>query len=107
MSNETWKMLGAEAKRLVETHKDAKFSTEFDVKAWRQESHNLAPSAYYGAVENEPLPDSYISRNMPPLEVQLIKGGLRLAYLINQIFSSKNFSLEAPSANANMQTFLK
>jgi hypothetical protein len=48
--------------------------------------------------ENEKVPDDYITKNKPIAERQLVVGGYRLAYLIEQIFGSARHTEEAEMA---------
>jgi hypothetical protein len=41
----------------------------FNYEQWAAESHNLAPSAYIGAVLNQKLPDDYLDDNLAKLEI--------------------------------------
>lgn len=52
MDKSNWDQMGVEVKRLLDKHRNATFSTYFDVDAWGKESHLLAKSAYEGALEN-------------------------------------------------------
>ena len=81
--------MGERAETLLARHPNISISSSVseNAKEWANESHSLAPSAYHGAVQNEKLPDDYLETNVAKLEVLLIKGGLRLAHLIVDIFS--------------------
>jgi hypothetical protein len=56
---------------------------------WAQESHNVGKAAYLDATVNEKLTEEYIQRNVPVIEQQIVKGGVRLAKLIEFIFTSR------------------
>ena len=45
---------------------------------------------YDGVTENEEVPDDYVTSSIPIAEAQLIKGGYRLAFVLDYIFSSSN-----------------
>ncbi|TNV78122.1 hypothetical protein FGO68_gene14425 [Halteria grandinella] len=62
-------------------------SLSIDVEAWAGESHRVAPQAYNGAVQNEKLSEGYLEGNLSQLEQLIIKGGFRLAHLLEHIFN--------------------
>ena len=45
---------------------------------------------YDGVTENEEVPDDYVTSSIPIAEAQLIKGGYRLAFVLDYVFSSSN-----------------
>jgi len=54
---------------------------------WAQESHNVGKAAYLDVTVNEKLTEEYIQRNVPVIEQQIVKGGVRLAKVIEFIFA--------------------
>jgi hypothetical protein len=54
---------------------------------WAQESHNVGKAAYLDVTVNEKLTEEYIQKNVPVIEQQIVKGGVRLAKLIEFIFA--------------------
>lgn len=59
--------------------------------------------AYAGAVENEKLTDTYIETNMPIIEQQIIKGGVRLAHLLTHIFAETHINYLVTEETAFLQ----
>ncbi len=53
---------------------------------WFEVSHQAAVKAYAGAPEGSDLSYDYVDEHTPLLEQQLLYGGLRLAYLLNEIY---------------------
>ena len=58
-----------------------------DEDAWAQASFEIAKTLYEGITENEAVPQAYIDKNKPIAESQIMKGGYRLAYILDHIFS--------------------
>ena len=52
------------------------------------ESYKIAcETVWEGIEENKPVPQSYIDKTIPIVERQIVLGGKRLAYVIEQAFS--------------------
>ena len=85
---------------MVTRYSNFTFSTALDIEKWASESHNIGKLAYVGAVENEKLSDSYIKTNMPIIEQQIVKGGIRLAQLLIHIFGDSQNSLDLAAERA-------
>ena len=100
---ETWQEYGELAKDLMNRYSNFTFSNSLDVNIWASESHNLGKLAYAGAVENEKLSDTYIQNNMPIIEQQIIKGGVRLAHLLTYIFAETHKNSLASNQTAFLQ----
>jgi hypothetical protein len=62
---------------------------------WAQESHNVGKAAYLDVTVNEKLTEEYIQRNVPVIEQQIVKGGVRLAKVIEFIFAREKEEEEA------------
>ncbi len=56
-----------------------------NVEVWLEESRNLLPGVYNF---NSDIDEIYIKKNTVIIERQLVKAGLRLAFILNQIFSN-------------------
>jgi hypothetical protein len=54
---------------------------------WIYESHQLAEKAYSEVKPDDKLSYNYNFKNIATINQQLLKGGVRLAGLLNQIFS--------------------
>lgn len=62
-----------------------------EVQAWALESHQVAEESAYCSADGKRLPKDnhpnldaeYVDRNKPVLELQLKKGGIRLAKVLN------------------------
>jgi hypothetical protein len=60
-----------------------------DISSWVNDSFELAKSGVYpGVVAGQPLTEEYLERNKNALERQIVLGGLRLAYVIENIFGN-------------------
>ncbi len=75
---------------MISKHENLTFSTTLDSQMWAIESHNVGKAAYLDVTINQKLTEEYIESNIPVLEKQIIKGGVRLAKLLEYIFQ-KNF----------------
>lgn len=56
------------------------------VEDWARETLKVATEVYSATPRNAALSYDYLARWTPTVEQQLLKGGLRLAYLLNNIF---------------------
>jgi hypothetical protein len=73
---------------------------------WANESVKLACSNSYVEADgvthiqqNFNLSDSYYHRNIPVVETQIMKGGVRLAYVLNNMFATNQNKREIISSN--------
>jgi hypothetical protein len=57
-----------------------------DLGDWVIEAHQLAITNAYAIPNNHVIGNPYFQRNMPIVKLQLTRGGLRLARILNQIF---------------------
>lgn len=73
--------------------------TQGDVADWARETYGVATEVYDSTPEGTVVSYDYIAKWTPVVEQQFLKGGLRLAYLLNSIFD-ENFSGSLPSAPA-------
>ncbi len=62
---------------------------KIDVQAWMKDSRLLLPAAYN--VKNGKVEKDYIETNSPLICRQLVKGGLRLASILNLLFKGKTY----------------
>lgn len=53
---------------------------------WARETHQLATAVYRGAPEGSSLSYDYVAQWAPIVEGQFLRGGLRLAAVLNEIF---------------------
>ena len=60
--------------------------TKVPIEKWISESHILAKIIYNSALPNSKLDQQYLDRYLPILELQLQRGGVRLASILNKIF---------------------
>ena len=58
-----------------------------DENSWASDSYNTAKTLYDGVTENEEVPQSYLDNGIPIAEAQIMKGGYRLAFVLDHIFS--------------------
>ena len=61
-----------------------------DEVSWGQDSFEIAKTFYDGVYENEAVPQAYIDKNLPIAESQIMKGGYRLAYVLDYVFSDSS-----------------
>ena len=59
---------------------------ELTVDDWAQETYTIASEVYNCTPQQSKLSYDYQARWIPVIEQQLLKGGVRLAYLLNEIF---------------------
>ncbi|VAH53059.1 unnamed protein product [Triticum turgidum subsp. durum] len=62
---------------------------------YAKESALLACDAYEGVEEGDTLRDDYYFRALPVVEKRIAQGGVRLAVILNQIFSGENSRLQS------------
>ena len=65
-----------------------------DVNDWGRESYGLATEVYAGTPEGTAVSYDYIARWTPVVEQQLLKGGLRLAHILNSAYDPSYKSAE-------------
>lgn len=58
-----------------------------DYEAWSVEGYNIAVTLYDGLTENAVVPDAYLDAHLSTAQQQIVKGGYRLAYSINYMFT--------------------
>ncbi len=63
-----------------------------DYDALSVESYDIAITLYDGVTPNETVPQDYLDQNIPVAYQQIMKGGYRLYYTIDFIFSSASSS---------------
>jgi hypothetical protein len=56
-----------------------------DVLSWMNDSRSLLPEVY--TFQNNIIDESYIDKNVPVIEKQLLVSGLRLVNVLTDIFS--------------------
>lgn len=59
-----------------------------DFNSWAAETYEIAKEVYAATPQDTAISYDYIARWSPVVEQQLLKGGLRLAYILNCIFDS-------------------
>ena len=59
--------------------------------SWLAEAIDLRTSAYDLSGESNNLGETYVEDNLPLIEEQLLRGGIRLALLLNRIFADSDF----------------
>lgn len=64
---------------------------------WARETYELARSVYDQTPENYNVEYTYIAKWTPVVESQFLKGGLRLAMVLNKSLSQVNANPEAPT----------
>ena len=69
---------------------------------WATDSYNIAKTLYDGVTENEEVPQDYIDKGIPIAEAQILKGGYRLAFVLDHIFSTSNESEDMAKTVAEM-----
>jgi hypothetical protein len=56
--------------------------------AWAEEAHDVARDVAYVVPADHVLDQAYLDSAIPALELQLLRGGVRLAALLNAIFDA-------------------
>ena len=69
-------------------HKPSRLYQIGDENSWASDSYTTAKTLYDGVTENEEVPQSYLDKGIPIAEAQIMKGGYRLAFVLDHIFSS-------------------
>lgn len=59
-----------------------------DIIDWAKETHQLATDVYNKTPQDYKISYDYIAEWTPTIEIQLLRGGLRLAHLLNNIYDS-------------------
>lgn len=57
-----------------------------DVKSWAKETYQLATKVYEGSPTDKKLSYDYIAKWTPVIEQQFLRGGIRLASILNEIY---------------------
>jgi hypothetical protein len=55
---------------------------------WAEEAHDVARDVAYPIPADHVLGQAYLDAAMPALQLQLLRGGIRLAALLNAIFDA-------------------
>ena len=89
LSYNDWQSLGSS---VAEMEKKYSFNSadwqNTDAHKWAMQSFELSKSSVYaGVTENTSPSDEYISKSQDVIRKQIVLGGLRLGYLIQQIFA--------------------
>lgn len=66
--------------------KEIKELCEGDFDSWAQETHEFCKKVYAASPEGSRLSYDYVAEWTPVVEQQFIKGGIRLAYILNEIY---------------------
>jgi len=74
----------------VKTKEEIEAIEKGSILDWVYESQSLAETVYASAEENENLRYKYSYKYFPVVELQMQKGGIRLAYLLEAIFTKKS-----------------
>lgn len=69
-----------------ENKQSVKQITEGSIESWGRETFAIATEVYAGTPEMSNLSYSYVQRWTPIVEQQFVRGGLRLAHVLNDIF---------------------
>ena len=57
---------------------------------WASDSYGIAKTLYDGIEENKEVPQAYLDSSIPIAEAQIVKGGYRLAFVLNYVFGSSS-----------------
>lgn len=60
------------------------------VTDWAKETHELATTVYDKTEQGYNISYDYVAEWAPTIEIQLLKGGLRLAHILNSVYDSNN-----------------
>lgn len=72
--------------------------TAGDFTDWGKETYGLATEVYEATPEGTVVSYDYIARWTPVIEQQFLKGGLRLAYILNSIYDPEFMNLAGEGA---------
>lgn len=72
------------------SHIPTKLYSVGNEKSWAKDSYDIAITLYDGITENEDVPQSYLDSGIPIAEAQIVKGGYRLAFVLDHVFSTSN-----------------
>jgi len=103
-----WAHLGTEAEGILKKYPEPNSEWEnIDVAKWTNESFEVSKEAVYPTVEpNTPLSQAYIDKAQDAILKQIALGGLRLAYVIQQIFGNADVPQQPEDKYAPPETFL-
>lgn len=62
---------------------------EGDIVDWAKETHEIATEVYDKTPQNHNISYDYIAEWTPTIEIQLLRGGLRLAHILNSLYDAK------------------
>lgn len=68
------------------TRRERKQICEGTIHQWAEETYHITTQVYEGAPQGSKLSYDYVAQWTPVVEQQLLRGGLRLAYILNSIF---------------------
>ncbi len=62
---------------------------EGDIHSWAAQTHEIAKEVYLDSPSDKKLSYSYVAKWTPIIEQQFIRGGIRLAYVLNSIYDNR------------------
>ena len=60
-----------------------------DIHSWAAETHAIAEEIYEDSPSDKKLSHPYVAKWTPVIEQQFIRGGIRLAYVLNSIYDNR------------------
>jgi hypothetical protein len=91
---------GAYVRRLQDSWlpgKDVKQLTSGTIVDWTLEAHQAARNVAFKAPINADLGQDYLTASLPTVDRQLATAGLRLAHVLNEIFTDKSLECKSPA----------
>lgn len=79
------------------TPEDVESFTDGSVDSWAKETMNVAASVYAFFRPGDNISYNEVARWTPTVEMQLLRGGLRLAHILNTLFDSDYAATHAPA----------
>ena len=89
MTDDSYATFKTKTQELMDRNTDSIPSGPYSIGneiSWAKDSYQIAKTLYDGLEENGEVPQSYIDKNRPIAESQIMKGGHRLAYVLDYIF---------------------
>ena len=88
-THKKWQEYAEELKKSISQEKINEWKKDIDPIKWANESYKLALSNAYAIPKNGQLGEEYYNQNIKVVDIQLSKAGIRLAEMLNQIFSKE------------------
>ena len=95
-----WSVYARDLLLAVTPQQRAEWAAQLDPAVWAMESFRLAESNGYAVPKDGVIDDAYFQKNLPVIDTQLTKGGVRLGALLNAIFAGAATTASAPAESS-------